>query len=98
VSNRYHHLDHAGQFFLGATLGLLLGSLPTISRRLGDHSTLGLATVLAAPTLMMLMMVPRIYERLSATPSSTRSTTSRWPPASGHRPRRGPGSASSPAG
>ena len=65
---RYHHLDHAGQFFLGAMLGLLLGSLPTISRRLGDHSSLGLATVLAAPTLMMLVMVPRIYEPLERHP------------------------------
>ena len=68
VSNRYHHLDHAGQFFLGAMLGLLLGSLPAVSRRLGDHSSLGLATVLAAPTLMMLVMVPRIYEPLERHP------------------------------
>ena len=44
ASIRYHHLDHAGQFFLGAMLGLLLGSLPAISRRLGDRSSLGLAT------------------------------------------------------
>ncbi|HVW90260.1 MAG TPA: hypothetical protein VHC01_12420 [Gaiellaceae bacterium] len=28
ASNRYHHLDHAGHFFFGAMLGLLLGSLP----------------------------------------------------------------------
>jgi cytochrome c oxidase subunit 1 len=68
VSNRYHHLDHAGQFLLGAMLGLLLGSLPTISRRLGDHSSLGLAAVLAAPMLMMLLMVPRIYEPLEPHP------------------------------
>ena len=68
VSNRYHHLDHAGQFFLGAMLGLLLGSLPTISRRLGERSSLGLAAVLAAPTLMMLVMVPRIYEPLERHP------------------------------
>jgi cytochrome c oxidase subunit 1 len=68
VSNRYHHLDHAGQFFVGATLGLVLGSLPTISRRLGDHSSLGLATVLAAPIAMMLVMVPRIYEPLERHP------------------------------
>jgi cytochrome c oxidase subunit 1 len=65
---RYHHLDHAGQFFLGAMLGLLLGSLPTISQRLGDHPSLGLATVIVAPTLMMLVMVPRIYEPLERHP------------------------------
>ena len=68
MSNRYHHLDHAGQFFLGAMLGLLLGSLPAVSRRLGDHSSLGLLMVLAAPMLMMLMMVPRIYEPLERDP------------------------------
>jgi cytochrome c oxidase subunit I len=64
VSARYHHLDHAAQFFLGATLGLVLGSLPAISRRLGEQSSLGLGTVLVAPTLMMLVMVPRLYEPL----------------------------------
>lgn len=68
ASVRYHHLDHAGQFFLGAVLGLLLGSLPSISRRLGDHSSLGLAAVLTAPTLMMLVMVPRFYEPLERHP------------------------------
>ena len=68
VSNRYHHLDHAGQFFFGAMLGLVLGSLPAISRRLGDHSTLGLAAVLVAPMLMMLVMVPRIFEPLERHP------------------------------
>jgi cytochrome c oxidase subunit 1 len=68
VSNRFHHLDHAGQFFLGAMLGLLLGSLPTVSRRLGEHSSLGLVTVLAAPMLMMLVMVPRFYVPLERHP------------------------------
>ncbi|HEX6762800.1 MAG TPA: cbb3-type cytochrome c oxidase subunit I [Gaiellaceae bacterium] len=68
VSDRYHHLDHAGQFFLGAMLGLLLGSLPAISRRLGDHSDLGLTAVLLAPSVMMLVMVPRIYGPLEHHP------------------------------
>jgi cytochrome c oxidase subunit 1 len=68
VSNRYHHLDHAGQFFAGAIFGLLLGSVPSISRRLGNRSSLGLVAVLAAPTLMMLLMVPRIYEPLEHHP------------------------------
>ena len=49
-------------------LGLLLGSLPAVSRRLGDRSSLGLAAVLAAPTLMMLVMVPRFYEPLERHP------------------------------
>lgn len=68
VSNRYHHLDHAGQFFTGALVGLLLGSQPAISRRLGDHSSTGLAVVLIAPTVMMLVMVPRFYEPLEPHP------------------------------
>jgi cytochrome c oxidase subunit 1 len=68
ASIRYHHLDHAGQFFLGVMLGLVLGSLPTISRRLGDRPTLGLTLVIAAPTLMMLVMVPRFYEPVERHP------------------------------
>jgi len=68
VSDRYHHLDHAGHFFFGAILGLLLASLPTISRRLGDRRSLGLAAALLAPMAMMLMMVPRIYEPLETNP------------------------------
>ena len=39
-----------------------------ISRRLGDHSSIGLATVLVAPMLMMLVMVPRFYEPLERHP------------------------------
>jgi cytochrome c oxidase subunit 1 len=61
---RYHHLDHAGQFLLGLMLGLLFGSQPAISRRLGERPTLGLALVIAAPMAMMLLMVPRFYEPL----------------------------------
>jgi cytochrome c oxidase subunit I len=68
VSNRYHHLDHAGQFFTGALVGVLLGSQPAISRRLGNHSSIGLAAVLVAPTVMMLVMVPRFYEPLEPHP------------------------------
>jgi len=68
VSTGYHHLDHAGDFFFGAMVGLVLGSLPTISRRLGDRPSLGLATVIVAPTLMMLVMVPGIYEPLERHP------------------------------
>jgi hypothetical protein len=65
---RYHHLDHAGHFFVGLMLGLLLGSLPVVSRRLGERPTLGLVAVIAAPTLMMLVMVPRFYEPLERQP------------------------------
>jgi hypothetical protein len=68
ASIRFHHLDHAGHFFFGVALGLLLGSLPAVSRRLGARPTLGLATVIAAPTVMMLLMVPRFYEPLERHP------------------------------
>jgi cytochrome c oxidase subunit 1 len=64
TSIRYHHLDHAGHFAFGVMLGLVLGSLPAISRRLGERPALGLTAVIAAPTLMMLVMVPRFYEPL----------------------------------
>jgi hypothetical protein len=68
TGTRYHHLDHAGGFFFGATLGLLIGCVPTISRRLGERSTAGLASVLVAPALMMVVMVPRFYEPLESRP------------------------------
>jgi cytochrome c oxidase subunit I len=68
TSVRYHHLDHAGHFFLGLMAGLVIGSLPAVSHRLGDHSALGLATVIVAPTAMMLVMVPRFYEPLERHP------------------------------
>jgi cytochrome c oxidase subunit I len=68
ASARLHHLDHAGHFFVGAMAGLLIGCLPAISRRIGDRPSLGLAVVLAAPTAMMLVMVPRLYEPLEAHP------------------------------
>jgi len=64
TSTRYHHLDHAGHFLLGTLVGVLTGSLPWFSRRLGDRPTLGLTAVTAAPTVMMLLMVPRFYEPL----------------------------------
>jgi cytochrome c oxidase subunit 1 len=64
TSIRYHHLDHAGHFFLGLMVGLVLGSLPAVSGRLGDRSALGLTAVIVAPAAMMLVMVPRFYEPL----------------------------------
>lgn len=68
TSTRLHHLDHAGHFFVGAMVGLVLASLPAISRRLGPRPSLGLAAVIGAPTVMMLLMVPRFYEPLEDVP------------------------------
>jgi cytochrome c oxidase subunit I len=67
-STRLHHLDHAGQFFFGAALGLVVASLPRLHRRLGEQPGLGLAAVLAASTAMLLVMVPRLYEPLEPHP------------------------------
>ena len=69
ADTRYHHLDHAGMFFLGVALGVLVASLPAVSQRLGRAPTLGLVTVICAPTLMMLLMVPRFYEPLERHPA-----------------------------
>ena len=64
-STRYHHLLHAGQFLLGAALGVLVASLPSVFRRLGPRaSDLGIVAVVAAPAAMMLAMVPAVYEPL----------------------------------
>lgn len=68
-STRYHHLDHAGHFFFGAIVGLVLGSLPSVSRRLGERGGVGVAAVIVAPAAMMLLMVPSVYEPLERDPS-----------------------------
>lgn len=64
TSTRYHHLDHAAQFFFGAALALTVASLPHVHRRLGEHSSVGLAAVLAGSGAMLFLMVPRLYEPL----------------------------------
>jgi hypothetical protein len=67
-SIRYHHLDHAGHFFVGLMAGLVIGSLLALSHRFGDRSSFGLAAVIIAPAAMMLVMVPRFYEPLERHP------------------------------
>lgn len=62
---RYHHLDHAGQFLLGAGLGVLLASFPAVVRRIGLHLPgVALAAAIGAPSVMLLVMLPRFYEPL----------------------------------
>ena len=68
TSTRWHHLDHAAQFFFGAALGLVFASLPRVHRRLGEHPHIGLAAVLAGSSAMLLLMVPRLYEPLEPHP------------------------------
>jgi hypothetical protein len=70
ASTRYHHLLHAGEFLLGAALGLVVASLPDVHHRLGRRTAdLGLAAVILAPTLMMLVMLPAVYEPLDERPA-----------------------------
>lgn len=65
-SVRYHHLQHAGNFFFGAVVGLVLGSTPTVARRLGMRLPgVALALAIFAPAVVMLLMVPAIYDRLT---------------------------------
>jgi hypothetical protein len=64
-ATRYHHLLHAGEFLLGAALGLIVASLPEVHRHLDRRTAdLGLSAVILAPVLMMLAMVPAVYEPL----------------------------------
>ena len=68
-STRYHHLLHAGQFLLGAAVGVLIASLPSVFRRLGPRAAdLGILAVVAVPAAMMLAMVPAVYEPLDDRP------------------------------
>jgi heme/copper-type cytochrome/quinol oxidase subunit 1 len=69
ASARYHHLDHAGQFLFGLAIGVTVGSLPAVSRRLRVPFEAGLAAVVLVPALMLLLMVPRFYEPLDSHPA-----------------------------
>ena len=68
---KIHHLAHAGQFFFGMAVGLILASLPSVLEALGRRRSTGewaLAAVVVAPAVMLLMMAPRFYESLDADP------------------------------
>ncbi len=69
-STRYHHLLHAGEFLLGAALGVLVASLPAVFRRLGARAAgLGIMAVVCAPAGAMLAMLPAVYEPLDGRPA-----------------------------
>lgn len=63
---RYHHLIHAGEFLVGALLGMALASVPAVFARLNFRysDALALTLVIAAPVAMMLTMAPRVYAPL----------------------------------
>ena len=68
TSARYHHLDHAAQFFLGVAVGVTVASFPAVASRLRGRFDFGLAAVVGVPALMLLVMVPRFYEPLDSHP------------------------------
>lgn len=63
---RYHHLIHAGEFLVGALLGMALASVPAVFARLNFRysDALTLTLVIAAPAAMLLAMAPRVYAPL----------------------------------
>ena len=62
---RYHHLDHAAQFLLGAVIGFVFASTRLRSgRRPTGGSALAWVVVIAAPAAMLLAMVPGVYAGL----------------------------------
>jgi cytochrome c oxidase assembly factor CtaG len=65
-SVRYHHLQHAAMFLVGLLVGVAFASLPAVFRRIRSHPNVGIALVIAAPVVMMLGMVPSIYESLES--------------------------------
>jgi heme/copper-type cytochrome/quinol oxidase subunit 1 len=61
-SIRYHHLQHAAQFLVGLLVGAAVASTPAVYARIHRHVNLGIALVVAAPAVMLLGMLPSIYE------------------------------------
>lgn len=64
VSVKFHHLAHAVQFFAGAILGAAAGSAPVVLRHFPGRINGGLAVALIAPVVMLLVMIPLIYNDL----------------------------------
>jgi cytochrome c oxidase subunit 1 len=68
-SAQAHHLAHAVQFLMGAALGLALLSTPSLFERLTPRwSNAGLVAVIVAPAVMLLGMIPGIYDSLDTHP------------------------------
>lgn len=70
TSTQYHHLQHAVQYTLGVLIGLLVMAAPGLWRNLGRRAAdVGIVLVIAAPAVMLLMMVPSVYEPLENHPA-----------------------------
>jgi hypothetical protein len=63
-SVRYHHLQHAAQFLVGLLVGAAFASTPAVFARIRRHPNVGVALVVAAPAVMLLVMLPSIYESM----------------------------------
>jgi cytochrome c oxidase subunit I len=61
-SVRYHHLQHAAQFLVGLLVGAAVASMPAVFARIRRHPNFGIALVVAGPAVMLLVMLPSIYE------------------------------------
>ncbi len=64
ASVAYHHLSHAVQFFAGAMLGAAIASAPGFTRRFPGGVNGGLAVALITPVVMLMVMIPLIYNDL----------------------------------
>ena len=65
-STRYHHLQHAAMYLVGLLVGIAFASLPAVFERIRRHPNFGIAVVVAAPAVMLLLMLPSIYESLES--------------------------------
>ncbi len=64
VNIKWHHLTHAVQFFGGAMLAAAAASTPAMLRRFPGGMGTGLALVAIAPLVMLVVMIPLIYDDL----------------------------------
>jgi hypothetical protein len=53
-------------YLVGLLVGVAFASLPAVFARIRSHPNLGITLVIAGPVVMMLGMVPSIYESLES--------------------------------
>ena len=53
-------------YLVGLLVGVAFASLPSVFARIRSHPNLGITLVIAGPVVMMLGMVPSIYESLES--------------------------------
>jgi hypothetical protein len=66
VNAQFHHLAHAGDFFLGAAFALAIACTPPLFERVrGWPFSVAAAVVILAPATMLLAMTPTLYDGLA---------------------------------